>query len=57
MYLGYTFNSELLKRTIGVSSLHVYATGNNLLTFTKLIEGDPERKDFTAWILSFDDYS
>jgi hypothetical protein len=24
----------------------VYATGNNLLTFTKLIEGDPERKDF-----------
>ena len=47
MYLGYSFNTEVLKRTIGVSSLHVYASGNNLMTFTKLIEGDPERKDFT----------
>jgi TonB-linked SusC/RagA family outer membrane protein len=46
VFLGYSFNTETLKRTIGVSSLSVYATGNNLLTFTKLIEGDPERKDF-----------
>jgi TonB-linked SusC/RagA family outer membrane protein len=46
VYLGYTFNSEFLKRAAGVSNLHVYLTGNNLLTFTKLIEGDPERKNF-----------
>jgi len=47
LYLGYTFNSEFLKRIAGVNNLHVYGTANNLLTFTKLIEGDPERKDFT----------
>jgi len=47
IYLGYTFNPVALKKTLGISSLNVYATGNNLLTFTKLIEGDPERKDFT----------
>jgi TonB-linked SusC/RagA family outer membrane protein len=46
LYVGYTFSSGLLKKLIGVSSGVVYATGNNLLTFTKLIEGDPERKDF-----------
>jgi len=46
VYLGYTFSSEYLRRIVGVSSLQVYTTGNNLLTFTKLIEGDPERKDF-----------
>jgi TonB-linked SusC/RagA family outer membrane protein len=46
VYIGYTFNSDLLKRSIGLSNLHVYATANNLLTFTQLIEGDPERKDF-----------
>jgi hypothetical protein len=45
---GYTFNSEFLKRNAGISNLRVYITGNNLLTFTKLIEGDPERKDFSA---------
>jgi TonB-linked SusC/RagA family outer membrane protein len=46
LYIGYTFTSGLLKKLVGVSSGVVYATGNNLLTFTKLIEGDPERKDF-----------
>jgi TonB-linked SusC/RagA family outer membrane protein len=46
VYLGYTFSPEMLKRSMGISSLNVYATANNLLTFTKLIEGDPERKDF-----------
>ena len=29
-------------------SLLIYANGNDLLTFTKLIQGDPERKDFLA---------
>ena len=48
IYLGYTFSSSLLKRTIGVSGMSLYATGNNLFTLTNLIEGDPERKDFYA---------
>jgi TonB-linked SusC/RagA family outer membrane protein len=47
VYLGYTFNPKILNKMIGVSSLSAYVTGNNLLTFTKLLEGDPERKDFT----------
>jgi hypothetical protein len=46
VYLGYTLRPKLLNRLAGVSSMLVYATGNNLWTFTKLIEGDPERKDF-----------
>jgi len=46
VYAGYTFNTTFLNNLIGVSNMLVYATGNNLLTFTKLIEGDPERKDF-----------
>jgi TonB-linked SusC/RagA family outer membrane protein len=46
LYAGYTFNPGFLQRSLGISSLLVYATGNNLATFTKLIEGDPERKDF-----------
>jgi hypothetical protein len=46
VYAAYTFNPKLMKKATGVSNLQVYATGSNLLTFTKLIEGDPERKDF-----------
>jgi len=46
IYLGYTFNPGILNRLAGVSNLLVYATGNNLWTWTGLIEGDPERKDF-----------
>ena len=46
VYLGYTLRPRLLNRLAGVSSMLVYATGNNLWTSTKLIEGDPERKDF-----------
>ncbi len=46
LFAGYTFQPDVLKRLAGISSLQVYATANNLLTFTKLIEGDPERKDF-----------
>lgn len=46
LYIGYTINAPGLKSSIGISNLMVYVTGNNLLTFTKLIEGDPERKDF-----------
>lgn len=46
LYAGYTFKSGLLNRLAGVSNMLIYATGNNLWTYTKLIEGDPERKDF-----------
>ncbi|WP_426293589.1 SusC/RagA family TonB-linked outer membrane protein [Dyadobacter endophyticus] len=46
VYASYTFNSKFLRRVIGTSNLVFFVTGNNLWTFTKLIEGDPERKDF-----------
>lgn len=46
VYLGYTFRSGALSHVAGISNLMIYATGNNLWTYTKLIEGDPERKDF-----------
>ncbi|MCX6327062.1 MAG: TonB-dependent receptor [Bacteroidia bacterium] len=46
VYIGYNFPGGLLKRVAGVSNILVYATGNNLLTFTSLLEGDPEVKDF-----------
>ena len=46
VYASYTFNSKLLKRTLGTSNLVFFVTANNLWTGTKLIEGDPERKDF-----------
>ena len=46
VYVAYTFNSKLLQRVIGTSNLVFFVTANNLATFTKLIEGDPENKDF-----------
>lgn len=48
VYVGYTLKSKILNKSLGVNSLNVYATGNNLLTFTKLVQGDPERRDFTT---------
>lgn len=48
VYMGYTFDSRWLEQMMGVSNIHLYVTGNNLLTLTSLIEGDPERKDFYA---------
>ncbi len=47
VFASYTFKSEALKRVLGMSNLQVYLTGNNLFTWTKLIEGDPERKDYS----------
>lgn len=47
IYIGYKFDTNRLKEIAGISQLTLYATGNNLLTFTNLIEGDPERKDFS----------
>lgn len=46
VYVGYTFAPKWEKLP-GISSVNVYMTGNNLLTFTNLLEGDPERKDFS----------
>jgi TonB-linked SusC/RagA family outer membrane protein len=46
LYIGYTFSPKFLNKIMGVNNLLVFATGNNLFTLTKLIEGDPERKDF-----------
>ena len=47
VYIGYNFKPAFLKRVIGVTDLSTYVTGTNLWTVTNLIEGDPERKDFT----------
>ncbi|MEL7588215.1 MAG: TonB-dependent receptor [Prolixibacteraceae bacterium] len=46
IYAGYTLKPTALGRWVGVSSMLIYMTGNNLWTLTNLIEGDPERKDF-----------
>ena len=37
-----------IRQALGVRALKVYATGNNLLTFTDLLEGDPENK-YLVW--------
>jgi len=47
VYINYNFKSESLKKVLGINNMSAYLTGNNLWTITNLIEGDPERKDFT----------
>lgn len=40
--LGYTFDNQRLRK-IGISSVRIYANGNNLLTFSDMLPGvDPE---------------
>lgn len=46
IYAGYTIHSKYLEKVAGISNLVVYGSANNIYTFTNLIEGDPERKDF-----------
>lgn len=46
--LAYTFRSAILSK-IGASQLRVYATGQNLFTFTKLHNVDPENTEATGW--------
>ncbi len=48
IYAGYTFNKKKLKDFMGLNSLTIYATANNVFTFTDLIEGDPQRSSFTG---------
>jgi len=46
LYLGYSFDPKKLQGAAGVSSLTLYITGNNLLYFTDLLEGNPEATTF-----------
>ena len=47
LYLGYTVNKNILNRLpIPVSDVVIYAVGNNVLTITPLIEGDPEPTNY-----------
>jgi TonB-linked SusC/RagA family outer membrane protein len=46
LYLGYTFKTASLNKSIGISNLLVYVSGSNLFTITPLIEGDPEATNF-----------
>ncbi len=47
VYIGYVFNAKKVKKYTGLDNLTLYATGNNLLTFTDLVYGDPESKAFS----------
>ncbi len=42
--LSYTWNGRNFKKRTGMQGIKLYVTGNNLLTFTDLLEGDPESK-------------
>ena len=48
IYLSYTFNTNFLKRKLGISNLVIYGTGNNVFTVTSLVEGDPEATSFNT---------
>lgn len=48
MELAYTFKMQSLSK-IGISNLRVYATGQNLVTFTKLHNVDPENTNGSGW--------
>lgn len=43
-YLSYRFDGDKLKRRLGIDGLTLTLTGNNLFTFTGLVEGDPQIK-------------
>ncbi len=45
--LSYTWSGKKFRQKTGMQSIKLYATGNNLLTFTGLLEGDPESKVLT----------
>lgn len=42
--LSYNLHSTAIKNATGIENVRFYVTGGNLLTFTDLIEGDPESK-------------
>ena len=43
VYLSYKFSGKHFEKSSGVKGLAITLTGNNLYTYSKLIEGDPER--------------
>lgn len=45
--LSYTWSGREFRRKTGMQGIKLYVTGNNLLTFTGLLEGDPESKVLT----------
>ncbi|MDO4736637.1 MAG: hypothetical protein Q4B21_06440, partial [Bacteroidia bacterium] len=47
LQLSYTFPAKLIQKSGFMSGLKVYATGRNLLTFTKY-DGDPEIDAITS---------
>ena len=47
VYAGYNLSPKFLGSFLGVSNILCYATANDLWTITGLVEGDPERKDFS----------
>ena len=48
IYASYTFNREKLKKALGINSLSIYMTANNVYTFTNLIEHDPQRTSIAS---------
>ena len=46
--ISYVWNTPKIKDRLGVEAIKLYVTGNNLLTFTGLLEGDPEQK-YLVW--------
>lgn len=46
--ISYVWSTPEIKKRVGVEAIKLYFTGNNLLTFTKLLEGDPEQK-YLVW--------
>ena len=45
LYFAYKFDSQKLLRRTGIRGLTITLTANNLLTFTSLIEGNPQRTE------------
>jgi TonB-linked SusC/RagA family outer membrane protein len=50
--LGYTMPNELIKK-VGLSKLRLFVNGQNLLTFTKFRDGDPERDANQRGIIAY----
>jgi hypothetical protein len=46
IYAGYSFKPKFLTQVSKTANLQFYLSAFNVWTITKLIEGDPERKDF-----------
>ena len=46
--VAYTFSPKIVSK-IGASQLRIYATGQNLITWTKLHNVDPENTNATGW--------